>query len=87
MGCLVQARVAFLRAIGRSMSRSCAGTIGANPKLGSSADISGLGSKCDGKLRSVTREEETCIGVGTQGGLPEAFREPLPRALVDHVLG
>ena len=61
MGCLVQARVPFLRAIGRSRLRSCAGTIGANPKPGSGADISGLGPKCDGKLRSVTEEEEACI--------------------------
>lgn len=61
MGCLVQARVPFLRAIGRSMSRSCAGTIGANPKPGLGANISGLGPKCDGKLRSVTEEEEACI--------------------------
>ena len=80
MGCLVQARVPFLRAIGRSRSRSCAGTTGANPKPGLGEDISGLGSKCDGKLRSVTEEEEACIGVGTEGGLLEAFREPLPRA-------
>ena len=65
MGCLVQARVPFLRAIGRSRSRSCPGTIGANPKPGSGADISGLGSKCDGKLRSVIGEEEVCIGAGT----------------------
>ena len=65
MGCLVQARVPFLRAIGRSRSRSCPGTIGANPKPGSGADISGLGPKCDCKLRSVTEEEEACIGVGT----------------------
>ena len=61
-------------------SRSCAGTTGANPKPGLGADISGLGSKCDSKLRSVTGEEEVCIGAGTKGGLPEAFREPLPRA-------
>ena len=61
MGCLVQARVPFLRAIGRSRSRSCAGTIGVDPKPGSGADIFGLGPKCDGKLRSVTEEEEACI--------------------------
>ena len=58
MGCLVQARVPFLRAIGRSRSRSCVGKSRANPKLGSGADISGLGSKCDGKLRSVIEEEK-----------------------------
>ena len=58
MGCLVQARVPFLRAIGRSRSRSCAGTIGINPKPGSGADISGLGPKCDGKLRSVTKKKK-----------------------------
>ena len=61
MGCLVQARVPFQRAIGRSRSGSCARTIGANPKPGSGADISGLGLKCDGKLRLVTEEEEACI--------------------------
>ena len=57
MGCLVQARVPFLRAIGRSRSRSCVGTIEANPKPSSGAD-SGLGPKCDGKLRSVIEEEK-----------------------------
>ena len=77
MGCLVHAWVPFLRAIGRSRSRSCVGIIGANSKPGSGADISGLGSKCDGKLRSVTGEEEACIRVGV---LPKAFREPLPKA-------
>ena len=82
MRCLVQARVPFLRVIGRSRSRSrsCTRTTRADPKLGSGADIFGLGSKCDGKLRSVTGKEEVCIRVGTEGGLPEAFREPLPRA-------
>ena len=80
MRCLVQAWVPFLRAIGRSRSRSCAGIIGADPKPGSGADISGLGPKCDCKLRSVTEEEEACIGVGIEGGLPETFREPLPKA-------
>ena len=61
MRCLVQARVPFLRAIRRSRSRSYIGTTGANPKPGSSVDISGLGPKCDGKLRSITEEEEACI--------------------------
>ena len=61
MGCLVQAQVPFLRAIGKSRSRSSAGTIGVNPKPGSGADVFGLGPKCDGKLRSVTEEEEACI--------------------------
>ena len=59
MGCLVQDWVCFLRTIEISRSRSCVGTIGANPKPVSSVDISGLGPKCDGKLRSVTEEEET----------------------------
>ena len=80
MGCLVQARVPFLRAIGRSRSRSCTRSTRADPKLGLGADIFGLGSKCDGKLRSVTGKKEVCIGVGIERGLPEAFREPLPRA-------
>ena len=61
MGYLVQSRVPFLRAIGRSRSRSCVGKSRANPKLGSSAAISGLGPKCDGKLRSVGEEEDACI--------------------------
>ena len=80
MGCLVQDWVCFLRTIEISRSRSCAGTTGANPKPGSGANISRLGSKCDGKLISVTGEEEACIGVGTEEGLPEAFREPLSKA-------
>ena len=79
MGCLVQTRVSFLRAVRRRRSRSCVGTTGANPKPGLGANIFGLRSKCDGKLRSVT-EEEACIGVGIEGGLPETFKEPLPRA-------
>ena len=58
MRCLVQAWVPFLRAIGRSRSRSCAGTTRANPKPSSGADIFGLGPKCDGKLRSVIEEEK-----------------------------
>ena len=57
----MQARVPFLRVIGRSRSRSYAGTIGADPKPGSGVDIFGLGPKCDGKLRSITEEEEACI--------------------------
>ena len=58
MECLVQAQVPFLRVIGRSRSRSYAGTIGADPKPGSGVDIFGLGPKCDGKLRSVIEEEK-----------------------------
>ena len=66
MGCLVQDWVCFLRTIEISRSRSCAGTIGANPKPGLGANIFGLGPKCDGKLRSVTEEEEACIVVGIE---------------------
>ena len=73
----MQARVPFLRVIGRSRSRSCTRSTRADPKLGLGADIFGLGSKCDGKRRSVTGEEEACIRVGV---LPKAFREPLPKA-------
>ena len=57
--------VCFLRTIEISRSRSCAGTTGANPKPGLGKDISGLGSKCDSKLRSVTGKE-VCIGAGTK---------------------
>ena len=68
IGSLVHARVPFLRAIGRFKSRFCVATVG-------TGSVSYLSSGTDGTLRSVT-------GIGIEKeGLPQAFREPSPKAL------
>ena len=61
----MQAQVPFLRAIGRFKPWFCAGTIGTSSS-----------SSTNGTLRLVTR-----IETKREEELPEAFREPLPKAL------